>query len=427
MKKTISIIAMATLCLFLSVTAQVTKPTYKPVKIGDRIPDVTLTNIYNYKATQTNLSDFKAKLIILDFWATWCTSCLVNFPKIEVLQQKYGGEVQFIKVAYQPSAVVLPFLEKFHKNKPSVIPVVTDDKVLHELFPHIYIPHYVWLDQTGNVVATTTGDQINVENIDRFLSDDNIGSMRTKVDMDGSKPLFLTNELLKNNELKHYSVFLKGKYDGLGSGVNKQFNKAGKLTGLNITNMALLSMYGQVASGLFKQRGQNYSKIRSIILVKDTALITYRRGAGTTRSYTYACNAPDLKDTSLYQYVFDDLNRYSDYRGSIEKTKVKCLVLKRTSSLDKIKSKGGLPQNLDFDVPDSKLINYPLAILMLRISELPFIKMPLIDETGYTESADIQISKGSSFIALQSSLKVYDLELVEGVRELDMFVLRDKN
>ena len=431
MKKTISIIAMATLCLFLSVQAQiqVTKPTYKPVKIGDRIPDVTLTNIYNYKTTKTNLSDFKAKLIILDFWATWCTSCLVNFPKIEKLQKKYGGEVQFIKVAYQPKAEVLPFLEKFHKDEPSVIPVITDDKILHELFPHIYIPHYVWLDQSGKVVAATTGDQLTVENIDQFLSKDNIGNMRLKIDQDISKPLFITNELLKNNELKHSSVFFHGKYDGLGSGVNKRLNKAGKQMGLSITNMALFTMYEIVVADLFRQRGVMNSDLRSLNLVKDPSLITYKKGLGTSAPYfyTYDCNAADLDSTTLYQYILDDLNRYSDYHGIIEKTKVKCLVLSRTSKIDKMKTNGGNSQDLRFDDLNPKLINHPLTIMMLRFSDLPFIKMPLIDETNYSLPVDIQLSKVTNLTTLQKELEKYDLELKEQIRELDMFVLRDKN
>lgn len=182
---------MATLCLFFSAPshAQSVAPTFKPVKIGGRIPDVTLTNVYNYETTKTNPSDFKAKLIILDFWATSCTSCLANSPKTEELQKKYGGEVQFIKVTYQPKAEVLPFLEELHKTHPSAIPVVTDDSALHQLFPHINLPHYVWLDQTGKVVATTTTEQVTAENVDYFLSNDNIGNMHMKVDMNNSKSL----------------------------------------------------------------------------------------------------------------------------------------------------------------------------------------------------------------------------------------------
>lgn len=176
------------LCLFFSAPSQSQSftPAFKPVKIGDRIPDVTLTNVYNYEFTKTDLSDFKAKLIILDFWAICCTSCQANFLKTEELQKMYGGEVQFIKVTNQTKAEVLPFLKKIHKTEPSAIPVVTDDSALHQLFYPIYLPHYVWLDQTGKVIAITTGEQLTVENIDQFLSNDNIGDMCTKVNMDNS-------------------------------------------------------------------------------------------------------------------------------------------------------------------------------------------------------------------------------------------------
>ena len=182
---------MATLCLFFSAPSQAQSVTskFKPFKIGGRIPDVTLTNVCNYETTKTNLSDFKAKLIILDFWATSCTSCLANFPKLEELQKKYGGEVQFIKVTCQPKTEVLSFLEELHKTHPSAIPVVTDDSALHQLLPHINLPHYVWLDQTGKVVATTTAEQLTTENIDHFLSNDNIENMHMKVDIANSKSL----------------------------------------------------------------------------------------------------------------------------------------------------------------------------------------------------------------------------------------------
>ena len=182
---------MATLCLFFSAPSQAQSLTitFKPIKIGDRISDVTLTNICNYETTKTNLSDFKAKLIILDFWTTSCTPCLANFPKTEELQKQYGGEVQFIKVTCQPRAEVLPFLEELYKTDPSSIPVVTDDSALHRLFPHINLPHYVWLDQTGKVVATTIAEQLTAENIDHFLSNDNIGNMHMKVDMNDSHSL----------------------------------------------------------------------------------------------------------------------------------------------------------------------------------------------------------------------------------------------
>ncbi|MBB5644719.1 TlpA family protein disulfide reductase [Pedobacter cryoconitis] len=431
MKKTISIIAMATLCLFLSVTAQaqVTKQTYKPVKIGDRIPDVTLTNIYNYKTTKTNLSDFKAKLIILDFWATYCTSCASDFPKTEELQKKYGVEVQFIKVTNQTRAEALPFLEKFYKDKPSIIPSITDDKVFHKLFPHHSIPHYVWLDQSGKVVAATTGNQIKEKYIDRFLNTDTIGNMRVKIDIDTKKPLFIASDLLKNNQLKYYSIFFRGRYYGMNPGFRRINNDSGVQTGVAMTNLSLSIMYSLIMSNLFEQKGQQYQESRSIILVKNPALLIDNdevEDDDLDERYTYGCNAPDLKNVPLYQYILEDLNRYTNYLGSIEKTKVKCLLLRRKGSADKIKTKGGVSQNTLFSDTESKITNYSLKYFMISLTGLPFIKAPLFDETGYNFNVDISLSKQTSLSGLRKELKAYNLELVEGVRYLDMFVLRDK-
>ena len=55
----------------------------KPLKIGDKVPDIEFKNIINYKSKTARLSDFKGKLVILDFWGTWCTSCIAAFPKME--------------------------------------------------------------------------------------------------------------------------------------------------------------------------------------------------------------------------------------------------------------------------------------------------------------------------------------------------------
>ncbi|MBB6499143.1 TlpA family protein disulfide reductase [Pedobacter cryoconitis] len=429
MKKTISVIAMATLCLFFSAKSQnnpAENPTSEPVKIGDRIPDVTLTNLYNYKTTKTNLSDFKAKLIIIDFWATWCGSCVKNFPKMEELQKQYAGEVQFLKVTNQPKELVLPFLEKFHKGWLSAIPVVTDDQKLHQLFPHHSIPYYVWLDQTGKLVATTSAQQVTAKNIDGFLHNDRKDSVPVKIDPDPNRALFLTNRLLNDNLVKHYSVFIKGKYDVLPNSASVMKNKMGLQTGLTISNRNLLSIYDLIMYSLYSQRGQQYGESKRIIQIKDTTRITLNKDLDKTDFYTYVCNAPDLKDSSLYEYVLEDLNRYTDYIAKVEKRRVKCLVLKRTSKIDKIKTSGGKRANSLFNTSDSKLVNCSLDLLLMRISELPFIRIPLVNETGYTANADLHLSRQQDLPTLSKELKAYDLELVEGLRELDMFVLKDK-
>lgn len=52
------------------------------IKIGQKCPEVFLKNIINYDRNEIRLSDFRGKLVILDFWSTSCSACIQAFSKI---------------------------------------------------------------------------------------------------------------------------------------------------------------------------------------------------------------------------------------------------------------------------------------------------------------------------------------------------------
>src|SRR5690606_18261890 len=125
------------------------------LNIDDTIPEylwqlpLQVANHPEGKETIT-LDDYRGKLIILDFWATWCSACIAMFPKMDSLQMSYAGKVQFISVTDQHPKIVVPFLEKFERQqgRKSAVPTVLDNK-LHKFYPHRILPHYVWVDGQG--------------------------------------------------------------------------------------------------------------------------------------------------------------------------------------------------------------------------------------------------------------------------------------
>lgn len=72
---------------------------------------------------QLQLSSFRGKVVLLDFWATWCVPCREETPHFVELQQKYGAQgLQIIGVSMDDSPdPVHTFYQQFHVNYPVVM------------------------------------------------------------------------------------------------------------------------------------------------------------------------------------------------------------------------------------------------------------------------------------------------------------------
>lgn len=145
----------------------------KPLSIGDTVPYIILTNVINFPVSEIHLSQFKNKLIILDFWATWCNSCVKTFPKLDSLQRKFSDQLQFVlinnlKSSGNTNEQVRSFFTARKKIERALrhIPVCTDSTwQFKQLFPYTFIPHYVWIAPAGNIIAITGAEELTVANI----------------------------------------------------------------------------------------------------------------------------------------------------------------------------------------------------------------------------------------------------------------------
>jgi peroxiredoxin len=83
-------------------------------------PDFTLPLI---DGGQLRLSSYRGKVVLLDFWATWCVPCREETPHFVEMQQKYGSQgLQIIGVSMDDSPdPVRTFYQQFHMNYPVVM------------------------------------------------------------------------------------------------------------------------------------------------------------------------------------------------------------------------------------------------------------------------------------------------------------------
>jgi thiol-disulfide isomerase/thioredoxin len=127
------------------------------IQVGETVPDFNLTP---YPSGETlPISEHKAKVFMINFWATWCTACVVEMPSIVALRNAYanqGFEVLPINVDENPGAVIPAAIEKFKFT----FPVYTDPKnMLAELFDVHAIPLTVFLDKNRKILFVESGER----------------------------------------------------------------------------------------------------------------------------------------------------------------------------------------------------------------------------------------------------------------------------
>ncbi|RYD96482.1 MAG: hypothetical protein EOP54_13670 [Sphingobacteriales bacterium] len=175
MKKTIKIVVMAVLCLNFLVNAQDKPATISPLKVGDKLPESFWQQEYtiyqNGQTTRQTLTQNKGKLIILDFWATWCSACISHFDFLDSLSKSNKGKLEIIQVnSIVGTGDTESKIFSFFKDRPLSTPCIYQDTILKAMFPHTLIPHYVWINRRGQVEAITSSILVTAENIKKLTS-----------------------------------------------------------------------------------------------------------------------------------------------------------------------------------------------------------------------------------------------------------------
>jgi cytochrome c biogenesis protein CcmG/thiol:disulfide interchange protein DsbE len=131
-----------------SVSAEVAAPESRP-------PALNFT-LKKAKGKPAKLADYKGKVLLLDFWATWCTGCKQEIPWFQEFQTKYNSKgLMSLGVAMDEEGwpVVTPFL----KQHPINYPVVVHDEAFDKLFPIMALPITLLIDRNGRVADSHAG------------------------------------------------------------------------------------------------------------------------------------------------------------------------------------------------------------------------------------------------------------------------------
>jgi thiol-disulfide isomerase/thioredoxin len=322
---------------------------YNPLKIGDKMPDITIKNFYNEPRRSEKISSlYKNKLLILDFWGTWCGACLEELPKYNNLKKKFGNKIQIVAVGYEPREKLTTLFKRNPSLNSTLYLTIYGDSILTKfLFPHKSVPHVAWIDQNGKVIGITAGDKVTDKNISDILSGRSF-DVRTKKDnvnfgIDAiNKPYHL-----KDTDFISRSILTKGipgglSFDGFRGGSDDEpayyFHRA---------FMGNLTIYDLYWDALFFGRRVFHNSSVLQFEIKDSLKYFNPKSAPVSFKNSVYKDYDNWADSNLYvydlvlpkrvgeftmkKYMLDDLNRSLNMNGRYEMREIDCWVLSKST------------------------------------------------------------------------------------------------
>jgi len=120
---------------------------------GEKAPDFTLKDIYG---KEFSLSDFKGKVVILDFFYINCSACRAEIDELKQIKSKFGAQVVIISISVNPMDTN-EALRKFAKEHGINWIVARDTANLADTYGVSAVPTLVIIDKEGYIRYTHVG------------------------------------------------------------------------------------------------------------------------------------------------------------------------------------------------------------------------------------------------------------------------------
>jgi uncharacterized protein (TIGR03435 family) len=128
-------------------------------KIGDDAPALNLNKILEANENSAvSLKDLKGKVVVLEFWATWCVPCIPALNHFNELSEKFKGKpVRFISITDEDESKIAQFV----KTQPIRTWIGFDPtRAAFDAYLANGIPHTVVVDRNGRIAAITNPENV---------------------------------------------------------------------------------------------------------------------------------------------------------------------------------------------------------------------------------------------------------------------------
>ncbi len=415
--------------------------------IGQQVPSMYPLKMVNYKKPDENFNEFKGKLVILDFWHQYCSSCVSQFPRLEALQNKFGDSILILPVTFQSQKSIYAFMRRRQEiGKTMNLPSIVEDTLLRKYFPHEGDPYEIWINKSGKVIGITSHYAVNDSNIQNVLKGNERVLIQQNLSMD------LGNKILPQNNNNEDDFDSSNIYYSQLTRYNPHFRgrvpleKDSRYLRCFYPNKTIIALFKMVCPdssndlfNIFRNQADPYNK-RVIQKgyqsnqLQDWGSVTitdFNAQSNFLKTQLYCYNIvlpPSYSYRQANRLIHQNLESIFKVKVSIEKRQVRCLALTKTGkNLSLLKQEKILLNYTELDTGIVPLFDKPISELVhvLNVS----LKIPYVIDQTFDKNPinmKLHLSPNDSPDTVRTQLRKYGFDLTPVVKTMEMLVIKDE-
>lgn len=391
----------------------------RPLRIGDQVPDLLFRQTINHGGKPLRLSELRGRIVILDLWSIYCGSCVSAFPRMDSMQRVFKDSVRVILANPYPEtrAQIQQLLDRRQQltGHKVVLPIVYGAQELEKYFPHVSVPHEVWIDASGKVIGISFAEDVTVNNLRAALAGRLRVAEKNDFAFDRKKPL--SGDTAGNL----FSARLTRYQPGISPHTGTRTNGKGLVSGYFILNQNLRML---LQAAYPKELGKAPDNI-VVVETADPQLL--QRNAPKEALFCYDVNFPARSRNGLNvgNFLREDLRRAFGLRVEQQQRMRRCWVIKRGSA------KTSAYPKADIAIEPVYLKQYFHGVSSGEIIGMlnHYSDAVLIDESGVGFITDLDFPQHavlSDFKVILGALRAAGFDVSEEEREIQVVVITDR-
>lgn len=127
--------------------------------LAEAVERVLQARVVDVRGASQSLEQWRGRVLVVNYWATWCAPCREEIPLFVRMQERYGERgLLFIGIAIDQPDKVAEFAREFRVNYPLVLGGVDSIELLRQVGNRAgVLPYTLVLDRKGNLVSREPG------------------------------------------------------------------------------------------------------------------------------------------------------------------------------------------------------------------------------------------------------------------------------